>query len=150
MNKYNLTILVLLILISSACRKKEVFPDLAKEVEGKWIVYDATLMHQLTDSVNHYNPKDSAQIGQIIVQKIDPLRVKVSMLMKKRSGQIFYENSFESELSRDIENAGFILFHTKPGNAANYNSNTGIFSVYGVGKNKEESTGVTAWFEAKR
>ena len=69
--------------------------------------------------------------------------------MKNQSGQIFYNSSFESELSRDIENAGLILFHTQHGSAATYNSNTGILGVYGVGMKNGESTGVTAWFEAK-
>ncbi|WP_159478381.1 hypothetical protein [Dyadobacter sp. 3J3] len=137
--------------IMSACRKKDAFPDLAKQIEGRWNIYDAVIPASLEDSIYHYNPRDSAQVALIQVRKIDPLRVQISMSVKKQNGSIIFESDYEFELSRDFNNEGIILFDTYPGAAGGgYHINEKIFEISAVSRRNEQFTGKTAWFLAKR
>ena len=150
MNLTRLLILLITLGIVSACKKKDAFPDLAKQIEGRWNIYDAVILTSLEDSVYHYNPRDSAQVGQIQVRKIDALRVQIIMSVKKQNGSIVFEGDYECELSRDFNNEGIILFHTYPGTNGGYHINEKRFEISAVSRRDGQYTGNTAWFQAKR
>lgn len=106
-----LSIALLVIVGIGSCRKKEVFPDLAKQIEGSYSITQASLTYYKPNrSTGTYNPKDSAQLGQITIQKIDALSANIHTVLKKQSGEVFFDDTFYCELSRDINNKGFIKF----------------------------------------
>lgn len=137
--------------IISSCRRKEVFPDLAKQIEGNYSIYQASFIYsnphkQLYD----YNPKDSGQVGQITIHKIDPLSARIRMLVKKLSGEIIYDGSFDCELSRDINNKGFINFNAINNNAGAYQPDQKIVTVGTSGAIPGKYIGISASFSARR
>lgn len=114
---------VVIILLSS-CRSKEVFPDLAKQMQGSYSANQVTLVYYTPTprTLGSYNPVDSAQIGQITIHKIDALRVNVELLLQKQTGVVVFEDHFECELSRDFDNKGSIKFNS-------YGGQVGAFTV---------------------
>ncbi|WP_093835531.1 hypothetical protein [Spirosoma endophyticum] len=111
MNAIKLLVAMLLFIGVGSCRKKEVFPDLAKQIEGTYTITEANLTYQSSGKTTGvYNPKDSAQTGQITIQKLDALSANIHTVLKKQSGEVFFDDTFYCELSRDISNKGFIKF----------------------------------------
>jgi hypothetical protein len=96
MKIHRFLILLAFLFTMSACRKKEVFPDLGKQIQGRWNIYEA-LIYTGIDSTGLYNPRDSAQVGLIEVRKIDALRVQIKMSIKKDNGAIVFESGYECE-----------------------------------------------------
>jgi hypothetical protein len=142
--------LIVLVTLSS-CRRKEVFPDLAKQIEGSYNIFQASFVYANPHrQLFGYNPKDSAQIGQIIINKIDPLSARIRMLVKKQSGEVIYDCSFDCELSRDLNNKGFINFNALGNNAGAYQPDQKIVSVGTSGSIPGKYIGVSASFLAKR
>ena len=108
--------IVAIVVVICSCRSKEVFPDLAKQMQGTYSVNDVALSYASSSrstmrSTGTYNPKDSGQIGQIVIRKIDALSVNVRLLLKRQSGETLFEDNYTCELSRDIDNKGWILFN---------------------------------------
>ncbi len=113
-----IALLAMCICIMCSCRKKEVFPDLAKQLQGEYSASQVTLIQYVpTVKSMEYNPKDSAQLGQITIRKLDALSVNVHLLLKKHNGQVLFEDAFDCELSRDIDNKGSIKLYTYGGQA---------------------------------
>ncbi len=120
MKSLRLLVVSLVILGVGSCRKKEVFPDLAEQIEGNYTIISANLSYNSGKMTGSYNPKDSAQIGQITIQKLDALSANIHTILKKQSGEIFFEDTFYCELSRDISNKGFIKFTALENKAGAY------------------------------
>jgi hypothetical protein len=136
--------------LTTACKRKETFPDLAKQIEGKWNIYDALILSDASDSTYHYNPRDSAQVGLIRVRKIDALRVLILMSVTQKNGVIIFEGDYECELSRDFQNEGIILLHTYPGTGGGYHIKEKYLEISASGRKEGQYTGKTAWFLARR
>lgn len=150
MTTTRLFILLVTLGLMSACRKKDAFPDLAKQIEGRRNIYDAYILSDVRDSTYHYNPRDSAQIAEIQVRKIDALRVQIIMSVKKQDGSVVFEGDYECELSRDFYDKDIILFHTYPGTGGEYHMSEKRFEINAVSRRNDQYTGKTAWFQARR
>lgn len=150
MTTTRLLILLVTLGLMSACRKLDAFPDLAKQIEGRWNIYDAYILSDVRDSTYHYNPRDSAQVAEIQVRKMDALRVQIMMSVKRQNGSIVFEGDYECELSRDFHNEDIILFHTYPGTGGGYHVSEKRFEINAVSRRDEQYTGKTAWFQARR
>lgn len=112
---------MLIVIGMDSCRKKEVFPDLAKQIQGNYNITEASLTyHTTSQSTGTYNPKDSAQTGQITIQKIDALSANIRIILRKQSGEVFFDDAYHCELSRDIINKGWIKFTSLPDKAGAY------------------------------
>ena len=124
------------------------FPDLAKEIQGRWNIYEA-LIYIGSDSASRYNPRDSAQVGFIDVRKIDALRVQILMTVKKNNGETIFQSDYECELSRDFFNEGIILFMTHPDLGGGYHTKEKYIETNGSMR-LDDNSGKLAWFMAKR
>lgn len=147
----SVTVLLTVLAITFSCRKKEVFPDLAKQIEGSYNVYQTSLIYtnprrQLYD----YNPKDSAQVGQVIIRKIDPLSATIRMILKKQSGEVLFDDSFQCELSRSLVNKGFIDFNALGNKGGAYHGDERIIDVGMFGTYPSKYAGMAAHFFARR
>lgn len=119
---YLIILVALSTLLISSCRRKEVFPDLAKQMEGHYLASQVQLVYYVPTyrRTGEYNPKDSSQVGEVIIRKIDALSVHVDLSLKKQTGQILFEDNFDCELSRDINNKGWIKFYRAGGQAGSF------------------------------
>lgn len=144
-------VLLIVLVITFSCRKKEVFPDLAKQIEGSYNVYQVSLVYANPHRQLHdYNPKDSSQIGQAIIRKIDPLSATIRMILKKQSGEVIFDDSFQCELSRSLANKGFINFNALGNKGGAYHGDNRIIDVSMFGSYPSKYEGVGVYFFAKR
>lgn len=147
---------LLVVLGINSCRKKEVFPDLAKQIEGSYTITETSLTYyKPSRNTGTYNPKDSAQIGQITIQKIDALSANIHTTLKKQSGEVIYDDNFYCELSRDISNKGWIKFTSLPNRGGAYivdeiQNGKNYISVGGFSTYQGQEAGIQGSFVGRR
>jgi hypothetical protein len=155
MNLTRLIALGALYFMITSCHTKEVFPDLAKQMQGDYSASDVTLsFYNPARNTGTYNPKDSAQIGQITISKIDALSVNVHLLLKKQNGEVIFEDAYDCELSRDINNKGQINFTGVGNRRGAYIIDNGqlgynYINIGGYSTNKKQVNAVQAGFTAR-